>query len=94
MDVGKWWGVTAAARAIGVHPRTLLSGIERGEVAHEMLGDGTPVVELAAVREWAGVERRRGPKPRPKRCDTVSVAVRLPPMPTGGYNPATGSFDY
>lgn len=54
--------ISAAATACGVHRRTLLSAVERGEVPCQRLGNGTPVVRLPDVRRWAGQTRRPGPK--------------------------------
>ena len=63
-EVSACISIRKAAAAVGVVHGTLRAAIKRHELAAHELADGTPVLVLADVEEWASADRRGAGRPR------------------------------
>lgn len=66
MTLSDYYGLTAAARELGVGRNVIRYGVQCGHLPHGRLGDGTPVVTLAAARAYLKTldQHKRGGRPR------------------------------
>lgn len=66
MSLTDYYGLTAAARQLGVGRNVLRYGVRRGLLCHGELGDGTIVVTLEDARAYVDTvdAEKRGGRPR------------------------------